>query len=71
MQVKAQLRGAQPLPWEGSRLCAETRQQLGIFCEAVLALLRRDPTQRASMQDFCNTCNDVVMSHTTMAGQSL
>eukprot|EP00892_Ulva_mutabilis_P002163 jgi/Ulvmu1/11948/UM082_0027.1 len=67
--VKAQLLGEAPLPWEGDRLCAETRQQLGIFCHAVLGLLQRDPAKRDAMQDFCNTCNDVVMSHTTVAAQ--
>eukprot|EP00892_Ulva_mutabilis_P002164 jgi/Ulvmu1/11949/UM082_0028.1 len=67
--VKAQLLGQAPLPWEGDRLCAETRHKLGIFCSAVLGLLRREPAKRDAMQDFCNTCNDVVMSHTTVAAQ--
>lgn len=67
VQVAAQLRGDKELPWEGERLCQKTRRQLGIFCRAVLGLLHRDPAQRARMDDFCDTCNDVVMSSTTMA----
>lgn len=66
--MAAQLRGEGELPWEGEQLCQDTRRQLGIFCRAVLGLLHREPAQRAGMSDFCDTCNDVVMSHTTMAG---
>ena len=65
-QVAAQLRGEAELPWEGERLCQQTRQRLGIFCKGVLGLLQRDPAQRARMTDFCNTCNDVVMTNTTV-----
>lgn len=65
VQVSAQLRGEAALPWEGRRLCQETRRCLGIFCTAVLGLLKRDPAQRACMADFCKTCNDIVMTNTT------
>lgn len=64
MQVRAQLRGEADLPWEGSRL-ADAAKQLGVFKKAVLGLLRRDPVQRATVEDLCGACNDVVASQTT------
>lgn len=69
VQVRAQLRGEAPLPWEGGgSLRADTRRKLGIFQQPVLALLRRDPRDRPSMAAFCDTCNDIVTSSTTVVG---
>eukprot|EP00892_Ulva_mutabilis_P002171 jgi/Ulvmu1/11955/UM082_0034.1 len=59
-QMAAQLRGAAPLPWEG-----EAAQRLGCFCQPVLALLARDPAQRATAQSFHTACNAIVISQTT------
>eukprot|EP00892_Ulva_mutabilis_P002848 jgi/Ulvmu1/12564/UM091_0005.1 len=66
--VRAQLRGETLLPWEGDNLRSDVRRKLGIFREPVLGLLRRNPHERASMQAFCDTCNDLVTSSTTMVG---
>ena len=65
VQVRAQLRGDAELPWEGDRFAADTRQ-LGVFREAVLGLLRRDPAQRATVEDLCGACTSVVTSQTTI-----
>ena len=69
VQVLAKLRGEQELPWEGdlAEKNPATRRQLGLFRESVLALLRRDPAQRASLADFCHTANSVFSSPTTIA----
>lgn len=67
MQVIAQLRGFQKLPWEDGRITEGTLRQLGVFREPVLGLLRRDSAQRATPQDLCTVCEQVVMSQTTTA----
>ena len=67
MQVKAQLRGEAPLPWEGARLDAAVEQKLGVFRDSVLALLRRDPTQRATMQAFCSASLAIFAATTSTA----
>lgn len=69
MQVLARLRGEAELPWEGDLAAknATARRRLGLFREPVLALLRRDPAQRATLSDFCRTANTVFSSPTTIA----
>eukprot|EP00892_Ulva_mutabilis_P002162 jgi/Ulvmu1/11947/UM082_0026.1 len=63
--VKEQLAGTAPLPWEAGRITAEARRRLGVFRKPVLALLQRDPAQRASVQHLCDACYAIVSSHTT------
>lgn len=66
VQVAAQLRGVMKLPWEAGRLTDGTLQQLGVFRQAVLGLLRRDPAQRVTVQALCAVCDNVVSSQTTV-----
>lgn len=65
VQVEAQLRGDVPFPWEAGSLRSDTRRQLGVFRKPVLELLRRDPAERASSQDFCAACLAIVSKSTT------
>lgn len=53
VQVVAQLKGDELLPWEGDGEHAlRLRHQLGHFKKAVLSLLRRNPAKRASLSQF-------------------
>jgi hypothetical protein len=55
----------QELPWEGQNLTPANRRQLGVFRGTLMELLNRDPAERPSMENFCDTCNRV------LAGTSL
>lgn len=54
------------LPWEGDSLTAENRRKLGIFRGSITALLARDPAKRPSMEDFCESCNQVLAGSTSV-----
>ena len=65
----AKLPGQEELPWEGdlAEKNPAARRRLGLFREPALALLRRDPAERATLADFCRTTNTVFSSPTTLA----
>jgi hypothetical protein len=54
------------LPWEDASLTPVGRKQLGIFKSSVLTLLSHEPTKRLSMEQFCDTCNRVLASSTSV-----
>ena len=68
MQVVAKLLGKEELAWEGdlAEKNSTARRRLGLFREPILSLLHRDPAQRASLEDFCKTTNNVFSSPTTV-----
>ena len=68
--MEAQLRGDALLPWEGARLDAAVEQKLGVFRDPVLALLRREPGQRATMHAFCCACLAIFAATTSTAVRS-
>lgn len=65
----AKLRGDMELAWEGdlNEKNPTARRRLGLFREPVLALLHRNPEERASLSEFCRTVNSVFSSPTTIA----
>lgn len=67
MQVRRQLLGEDPLPWEAPRLTVEARGKLGAFKTPVLAMLARDPTRRASCQQLAGAVHDVLLTTSTSA----
>lgn len=64
VQVMAQLKGEQELPWEGERFRTHPtdRRRLGVFRQQVLALLDRQPERRATMAEFCDSCHGLFIS---------
>ena len=54
------------LPWEGSQLTPKNRRKLGIVRGSLMALLTRDPSQRPSMAQFCDSCDRVLAGSTTV-----
>lgn len=68
MQVMDQIEGVNEteLPWEGTLLTAANRKQLGIFRPTIMSLLSRDPAERPSMAQFCDTCNRVLAGSTSV-----
>ena len=52
LQLERQLRGKEPLPWEGDRLTRDTKRRLGVIKAPVLRMLCRDPVERASCKDL-------------------
>lgn len=52
-------RGLQ-MPWEGAQMTRSLRRKLGVFKDALMQLVDRDPAKRPSMADFCHTCNQVL-----------
>lgn len=57
--------GDLPLPWE-QRATDDALRKLGAFKGPVLQLLHRDPTRRVSLRHFCDTCNGLFVSRTTI-----
>lgn len=64
MQILAQLLGDQELPWEGARAAPETMRKLRSLRTPVLALLDRNPQRRLTMQQFCESCDDIFGTRT-------
>lgn len=50
----------QELPFEGSLLTPKVRQNLGVFKHLVLLLLARNPQERPSIAEFCETCSRIL-----------
>ena len=61
MQVLAQLRGDEPLPWEAP-MEGQQLSRLGAFKGPVLQLLHRDPCRRISMHRFHDACTKLFAS---------
>lgn len=57
LQAVAQLKGEQELPWEDAETAAAALRKLGMLRGAVLQLLHRDPTQRATARQFHTACS--------------
>lgn len=55
LQVLVALAGLTALPWEGSNQELQ-RRQLGSLGEAVMQLLNRDPSRRATARQFHAAC---------------
>ena len=68
MQVMDQIEGVngQGLPWEPASLTALHRRKLGIFKASIVKLLSRNPVDRPSMSDFCDSCDRVLAGSTTV-----
>lgn len=68
MQVMDRIEGVNgmELPWEGTSLTPDNRRQLGIFKATMLTLLSRDPVNRPSMEQFCESCNRVLACSTSV-----
>lgn len=60
MQVMAQLAGEAALPWEDARFGPSVLRRFGLFKEACLELLHRDPLKRPSMREFTRICRQVL-----------
>ena len=56
----------QHLPWEDACMTATNRRNLGVFRGILMALLSRDPAERPSMEKFCESCDRVLASTTTV-----
>lgn len=56
----------QELPWEGACMTPANKRRLGVFRNSLMALLARDPSQRPSMERFCETCDRVLAGSTTL-----
>ena len=54
------------LPWEDACMTAVNRRKLGVFRGSVMELLSRDPSQRPSMEQFCESCDRVLAGTTTV-----
>ena len=66
LQVLDHIEGVrgQLMPWEGLRFLPTDKRSLGVFRVDTLKLLHRDPSQRPSMAEFCDTCNRVLAGTT-------
>jgi serine/threonine protein kinase len=62
MQAMDRIEGlnGKQLPWEGQGNTRAIRKRLGIFKAPIISLLSRDPLERPSMAEFCNSCNRVL-----------
>jgi hypothetical protein len=56
----------QELPWEGGGVTPAIRRRLGIFKDPIISLLSRDPGERPSMSEFCESCNRVLAGTTSV-----
>jgi hypothetical protein len=56
----------QELPWEGGGITPAIRRRLGIFKTPIISLLSRDPLERPSMSEFCDSCNWVLAGSTSV-----
>jgi hypothetical protein len=68
VQVMDRIEGlnGKELPWEGEGLTPAIRRSLGIFRAPILKLLSRDPAERPSMSEFCDSCNRVLAGSTSV-----
>lgn len=64
VQILAQLLGDQDLPWEGTRAAPDTMRKLRSLRSPIMLLLERDPARRLSMQQFCESCDDIFGTRT-------
>jgi hypothetical protein len=63
MAVRHSLTGRKSLPWEA--LLLEDRRALGSLRRSVLALLQRDPLQRATVSEVLRSWQDLFSATTT------
>lgn len=54
------------LPWEDACMTATNLRRLGVLHSSLMALLPRNPSQRPSMEQFCETCTIVLAGSTTL-----
>lgn len=66
VQIMRQLQGEEELPWEGQQNSSMVRKKLGIFRQPILSLLQRAPADRSSLAVFCNACQQVFSSTSTV-----
>jgi hypothetical protein len=68
MQLMDRIEGlnGQELPWEGQGVTTAIRRRLGIFKDPIISLLSRDPSDRPSMSEFCDSCNRVLAGSTSV-----
>jgi hypothetical protein len=68
MQMMDRIQGlkGKELPWEGKGITPAIRRRLGIFKAPIISLLSRDPLERPSMSEFCDTCNRVLAGSTSV-----
>ena len=68
MQVMDRIEGMHglQLPWEDACMTAANRRKMGVFRGCVMELLSRDPSQRPSMEQFCESCDRVLAGTTTV-----
>lgn len=64
VQVRKRILGELPLPWEDPEQSAAVFRSLGRFKGAVMALLRRDHSDRITIDDFVRQARRV-LTHTT------
>lgn len=66
LQVIAQLRDEQPLPWIEGCLSPEGRASIGGLYGPLMQLLDRDPQRRPTAAQFCDYCMALASSNTTV-----
>ena len=65
MQTMAMILGNEPAPWEELDTSRAMLRPLGIFKQAVLGLIDRDPAQRTSIHAFQRACRSSLSSTAT------
>jgi hypothetical protein len=68
MQVMDRIEGlnGQELPWEREGITTVIKRCLGIFKTPIISLLSRNPSERPSMSQFCDSCNRVLAGSTSV-----
>lgn len=61
----AMILGNQPAPWEERETARDLLRPLGIFKQAVLGLIERDPAQRTSIHTFQRACRSSLSATAT------
>jgi hypothetical protein len=56
----------QELPWEGEGITTVIKRRLGIFKTPTINLLSRNPSERPSMSQFCESCYWVLAGSTSV-----
>ena len=65
VQTIAMILGEQPAPWEEPATARELLKPLGIFKQAVLGLIERDPANRTSIGNFRKACRSSMAATST------
>ena len=68
LQVMDRIQGLNglELPWDANVLSAQDQRRMGVFTASITALLSKDPSQRPSMEQFCESCNKVLAGSTSV-----